>query len=170
MLMNYFNVLCAYSNAATSESTTLFGGIVTIVLLLILLAVAILPYIIVAKIAQEKGFSVGLWLFLTWLLSWIAVIIVCVLDSERKPTTSAGAFKPTTANHWTCTCGATNSIFSKTCSVCFAQRKDDGAMISSQKFSPTEKIYAPYTCSYCGETIRTKRCAYCGRENIPPKS
>ncbi len=105
----------------------------------------VLPMIISGVLAEKKGKSVGLWIFLGFLIGWIAVIIVALKASEKQDNNSynnstniedvnnqsnfSKSFKAVNTNQlyskkvdnasrWTCSCGEKNHPNAIMCIYC----------------------------------------------------
>ena len=130
------SIISAYSVAMPSDAMgpSIF---ITVIAVIIGLAIGITPYFISASLAQKKGFSVGLWLIATWFLSWIAVIVLLILDPAPGYRSRSGG-------------GATGKYYNGE---------------PHEIITKTENTYEAFKCSRCGEMIKTRRCGYCGQEN-----
>ena len=72
-----------YSYLTSADADLLAPGIMVIGYLIYLVISSALPMIISGILAKKKGKSVGLWVFLGFLIGWIAVIIVALSSPEQ---------------------------------------------------------------------------------------
>ena len=144
-----------YDYGAMAGAGAAVGGF-TIIIILIALLSYIFPPIICAVKAQEKGRSVGWWVFGGMVLAWIGVIIICCLSDIRPRSKKPFSLTRSTSEggHVCPKCGYSDAEGSTA----------TGSVSSTSK--PTavrsDKKVDRYRCAECGEMIDSLRCPWCG--------
>ena len=99
---------------------------ITIITVIFVIVGEIIIASICAALAKSKGRSSAGWFFLSlFILSWIAIVILAVLDRHQNPYAGVGPkFKTSDPpkDTWVCSCGGRNPNYSSSCTSCGVSR------------------------------------------------
>ena len=116
--MQLFSVSPFYYNDPYSAGTGIGVGVV-IAILVVAIGIEILFACLTGAQARKKGYSYGAWWCLSFfLLSWIALVIICCMSSKSAPATSTYNYSSFNNSTWKCQCGHVNEGTRITCLAC----------------------------------------------------